>query len=292
MMDGDVRDLTMTLPDGRTIAWTEYGAGTPLLRMPGTPGSRWTIRADRSPWRERGLWVVTTERPGYGASTALPGRGFAEHAHDVAALLDHLGVDRVHLIGGSGGAPHVLAFAALHPDRVRAATVVVGAAPVEENEIAQMIDLNIRGERLVRAGDVDGLRALLTPVREALLADPLAGVRAIMAEAPAQDQEIMNDPLWQQAFVRATQEALGAGLDGWIDETMAIAGPWTDFDVADVGTSVTWWHGDGDRNIPLSAARRLVEKLPDATLNVWTEAGHLAPYRLEGAILDELLARG
>jgi pimeloyl-ACP methyl ester carboxylesterase len=292
MIDEDVRDLSMHTADGRTIAWTEYGEGTPLLRMPGTPGSRWTIRADRSPWRERGLRVITTERPGYGASSPLPGRGFAEHAHDLAALLDHLGLDRAHVIGASGGAPHVLAFAALHPERVRAATVLVGAAPVEEREIAQMIELNVQGQHLARAGDIDGMRTLLAPVREALLADPLAGIRAIMAGAPAEDQQIMNDPAWQHGFVRATREALAAGLDGWVDESMAIAAPWADFDVADVRAGLTWWHGDGDRNIPLSAARRLVEKLPAATLRVWSDAGHLAAYRLEGEILDELLARG
>lgn len=292
MSDGDVRDHSMEVADGRRIAWTEYGEGAPLLRLPGTPGSRWTIRADRTPWDERGLRVITTERPGYGASTRLPGRRFAEHAHDLAALLDHLGIDAAYVMGGSGGAPHVLAFAALHPGRVRAATVVVGAAPLEESEIDQMIDLNVRGQRLVSAGDVEGLRELLAPLREALLADPLAGMRGIMAEAPDEDQQIMNDPLWQAAFVRAVRESLAQGLDGWVDESMVIASPWSGFELADVRTSLTWWHGAEDRNVPLSAARRLVDKLPNATLKVWARAGHLTPYRLEGEILDELLSRG
>ncbi|HZC72806.1 MAG TPA: alpha/beta hydrolase [Jatrophihabitans sp.] len=291
-MIDDMRDQSLQLPEGRTMAWTEYGAGTPLLRIPGTPGSRWAIRADRTPWRDRRLHVITTERPGYGASTPLPGRGFAEHAHDLAALLDHLGLDTVYVMASSGGAPHLLAFAALHPDRVRAATVVVGATPVEESEIAQMIELNAHAQRLVRAGDDAGLRALLAPVRDALLADPLAGIRGVMAEAPEEDQQIMADPLWQEAFVRGVREALEQGLDGWAAESTAIIRPWRDFDVADVRASLTWWHGDEDRNAPLTAARRLIEKLPNATLNIWTQAGHLTPYRLEGQILDELLARG
>jgi hypothetical protein len=67
--------------------------------------------------------------------------------------------------------------------------------------------------------------------------------------------------------------------------------PWRDFDLADVLTSVTWWHSDEDRNAPLSAARRLVEQLHDATLNVWAHGGHLTPYKREGEILDELIDR-
>ena len=119
-------------PDGRTIAWSETGVldGRPLLRFPGTPGSRLAIRDDQTPWHERGLRVITTERPGYGASTELPGRRFADTADDVAAILDELDIATVPVFGGSGGAPHLLSFASRYPDRVQAATIVVGAAPI------------------------------------------------------------------------------------------------------------------------------------------------------------------
>jgi pimeloyl-ACP methyl ester carboxylesterase len=76
----------------------------PVLRMPGTPGCRWELRADRSPWTERSLRVITTERPGFGAFSRLAGRGFAEHADDVAKLLDHLDLARVWVYGASGAA--------------------------------------------------------------------------------------------------------------------------------------------------------------------------------------------
>src|SRR5947199_2968579 len=160
--DDVVNEGSLTTPDGRTVAWTECGVpdGRVLLRMPGTPGSRWSIRADRTPWLERGLRVITTERPGFGASTPLPGRGYAQPSDDVAAVLDEFGIDDVALIGGSGGGPHVLAFCARHSDRVRAATVLVGASPLDDDEIDTMIDLNVQASRLARAGDVEALRAL------------------------------------------------------------------------------------------------------------------------------------
>src|SRR5262245_33977772 len=100
----DVTDHRLRRPDGRIVAWSEAGVegGRPVLRVPGTPGCRLSIRADRTPWIERGLRVITTERPGFGASTRLPGRGFDEHVDDVAAILDELGIETLPVFGGSG----------------------------------------------------------------------------------------------------------------------------------------------------------------------------------------------
>jgi len=53
----------------------------------------------------------------------------ADEAADVAALADELGFDRFGVTGGSGGGPHVLACAALIPDRVVRAICIVGVAP-------------------------------------------------------------------------------------------------------------------------------------------------------------------
>ena len=289
----DVRDHSMVIADGRVVAWTECGPvnGMPVLRMPGTPGCRWDLRADRSPWTERSLRVITTERPGFGASSRLAGRGFSEHAGDIAKILDHLDLARVWVYGASGAAPHLLAFAALYPSRVRAVSILAGAAPVSDAEAGQMIPVNVHGRQLARAGDVEGLRGLLEPMRSAMLSDPLAEFRALMAQAPLADHRVFAHPLWQEAFSLATREALNAGVGGWIDETLAICGDWHDFDPGGVSPSVTWWHTASDRNAPFGAAKRLVAALPNATLNVWREGGHLAAYHHEPQVLDELLAR-
>ena len=280
-------------PDGRTVAWSESGDldGRPMLRVPGTPGSRLSLRSDRSPWVERGLRMITSERPGFGASTRLRGRGFAEPADDLAAILDELGIDDLPVGGGSGAAPHVLAFAARHPERTQAVTIVVGAAPIEDPEAAGLIGINAEAYRLAKAGDRDGLVGLLAPARESILADPLGSFREVMATAPPLDQEIMGDPAWQQALVLGITEAVRAGVDGWVDEGMLMFEGWPDVDLAAVKASVTWWHGDHDRNSPLSAVRRLLARIPQARLVVWPDAGHLTPHRHEGEILDELLSR-
>jgi hypothetical protein len=175
---------------------------------------------------------------------------------------------------------------------VKAATILVGAAPMTEDEVEQMIGLNVQAHTLARAGDLEGLRALIEPYHAAMSADPLASLRSVMAEAPEEDQRIMNDPSWQQGMERATKEAMRQGPDGWMDEGLAISLPWSDIDLHAVTTSLTWWHAPGDKNCPISAAQRLVAALPDARLNVWEGGGHLTSYLREPEVLDELLSRG
>jgi pimeloyl-ACP methyl ester carboxylesterase len=234
-----------------------------------------------------------TERPGYGASSRLPGRGFVEPADDLAAILDQLQLERVHVIGGSGGGPHVLALAARHPDRVKAATVVVGAAPLTEDELGGLIAVNAESHRLIRAGDLDGFRRLLERLRASLLEDPIRGLRAAMDKAPEADRAVMGDPDWQATHALATREALRAGVDGWFDEGIALERAWSEIDLSAIGTSLTWWLADSDANVPLSAAQRLLERIPDARPVLFgPEEGHFAPYHREADILDELLARG
>lgn len=61
---------------------------------------------------------------GHGRSE-LPATGYSipRMADDLAALLDHLGLDRVHLLGHSFGGAIALLFAHRHPERVRSLIV-------------------------------------------------------------------------------------------------------------------------------------------------------------------------
>jgi pimeloyl-ACP methyl ester carboxylesterase len=281
----------LILRDGRTLAWREYGPANarPLLRFQGTPGSRYSRHPHEDAYDRLQVRVIVFDRPGYGESTRLPGRGISVVADDAAELLDHLGLDTVHASGGSGGGPHVLAFAARHPERVRAATVVVGGTRLKEEDLDGIIQINREGWYAAREG-WQAMYDLLAPKRDEILADPLAGFRAVMEAAPESDKAVMNDPDWQRVLVEDVTEAFRPGAEGWADEGMALILEW-DFEVDDVRCSVTWWHGENDANAPLGPVRRLVSLMKDVDLRVWANAGHLEPYHRHDEILTELLAR-
>ena len=98
-------------------------------------GLAWDARLRLQRWpreelfEELGVCFVTHDRAGYGRSSRRRGRRVADAIDDVIAIADELGFDRFAVTGGSGGGPHALACAALHPDRVVRATCGVGVAP-------------------------------------------------------------------------------------------------------------------------------------------------------------------
>lgn len=85
----------------------------PLFEYSGKLGIRW----------------VGYDRPGYGGSSPHPNRSVATAALDVAAVTDHLGIERYAVMGHSGGGPHALASAALRPEWVMAVVSGAGLAP-------------------------------------------------------------------------------------------------------------------------------------------------------------------
>jgi pimeloyl-ACP methyl ester carboxylesterase len=281
----------LTLRDGRTLAWREYGPsdGRPVLRFQGTPGSRNSRYPHEDAYDRLDVRVVVADRPGYGAASRLPGRGISVVTDDAAELLDYLGLSPVHVLGQSGGGPHALAFAARHPERVRAVSVVVGGVPLEEEDLGGLIQLNRDAWYAAREG-WDAMFNLLAPRREQFLVDPLAAFRATMAAAPASDKAVIEDAAWQRVLIEDVIEALRPSAEGWADEAMALLLSW-DFEPANVACGVTWWHGAHDANAPIAAVRRLVSGMSGVDLRVWSDAGHLETYHRHDEILAELLAR-
>ena len=282
-------DGVLRLPDGREMAWRWWGdpSGTPVLRIQGTPSCRLQRNPDSSVQRSLGVRYLMGDRPGYGGSTRKQGRGVGDVADDYAALIRAHGLERVAAMGTSGGGPHVIALAARHPELVSAITVVVGAVPLEPSEVNQQVGVNARGYELAEKG-WQPLFEFLSEQRDRLLG--AEGMQGVLSDAPPTDRAIMADPVWQKMSRANLAETLCQGAEGWTDEAMALHGEW-DFSPEDVRTSVTWWHGDDDKNAPLSAARRGSARLKHCDLRVWHNEGHFVSLTHDKEIVGELLER-
>ena len=131
-MANQLRLKRLEVGDGRRLRVEVVGdGGRVVLVQVGSPNAgllydRWVRDA-----AARGLTLVAYDRPGYGASSAQPGRSVADCAADVRAISEALGFVRCAVWGFSGGGPHALACAALLDDLVAAVATIGSPAPVD-----------------------------------------------------------------------------------------------------------------------------------------------------------------
>jgi pimeloyl-ACP methyl ester carboxylesterase len=282
---------TISLDDGRTLGFEQWGdpAGQPLFLLHGTPGCRLSRHPDPDLWSTLGLLVITLDRPGYGLSTALPWRRVSHAAHDVAVLADAIGVDRFMVAGGSGGGPHALACAAILKERVRACAAVACAAPVVKDELDSVIDVNRESYRTLTEEGRAGMVRLLGQLRAQILADPIEATQVSTVDAAPEDIEWNAREDVQRVQREAIVEALRPGVDGWVDDAVSLFAQDWDVDLGAISCPARFWHSANDRNGPLSAIQRVVERVPGASLQVWQTGGHTAPLRYIGDVLHNLI---
>lgn len=91
----------------------------------------WPLVAQHLP----GIRLVAPDLRGRGRSNTLPGPwGMPQHADDLAAVLDQLGIDRAVVLGHSMGAFASLVLANRHPERVASLVLVDGGLPLPAPE--------------------------------------------------------------------------------------------------------------------------------------------------------------
>jgi pimeloyl-ACP methyl ester carboxylesterase len=270
----------VTLPDGRTLAVAEWGdpAGKPVITFHGTPGSRigyWTNEPEI--WKRFGLRKFSFDRPGYGDSTRLPGRIVADVVPDVVAIAEAFGLRRFAITGGSGGGPHVLACAALIPDRVVRCLASVSVAPFDADEVdflAGMNQGNVREFGAALEGE-RALRAVIEPTRLEMIEALITGRSDFLGEGydmPEADQiEMMKH---QKAEAAHLLTAIAHGVDGWVDDDIAFTKPWG-FDVASCLVPVVLAYGRQDVLVPAAHGDWLAEHVPGATIWVDDDTGHM-----------------
>lgn len=194
-------DLLVELPGGRRLALDDLGDpdGVPVLYVHGTPDSRLARHPDDSLAGEAGVRLLAADRPGVGHSDPDPGATPASVADDLAAVLDHLGIERASVLSWSTGAIHALAFAGAHPDRVRRVVLAAPLVPADAYDDPTVLEGSDDARRLFadahRGMDPGEVGAELAPwlvpavIDDTTAREMMAGSIAALADIPgAADQ--------------------------------------------------------------------------------------------------------
>lgn len=275
----DTADVPLvTTQDGRTLSVREGGdpAGLPVLVHNGTPASSLLYEPHLRDAEERGVRLVSYDRPGYGGSTRNEGRTVADCAADVAAVCDALGIDRFAVWGISGGGPHALATAALLPERVTAIAALASVAPFKADGLdffEGMGEQNVEDFKAVLRSDDEHRETLERQRNELGAISPEQLVEAWATVLGPVDLEVLDGRI--AAFIlENTLEGIGRSLDGWFDDDLAFTWPWG-FDPGSIEAPALYWHGEQDKFVPFSHGLWLSERIPGVEARLTPDDGHL-----------------
>lgn len=276
----EMREGRRTLRDGRTQTWLDVGPldGRTVLFFHGGNDCRLEALWIEEAIQATDVRLVCADRPGFGGSTHDPARTFSSAARENIDLLDHLGLDTVHVLGLSGGGPHALAVAALAPARVVAADVVASPCPWDQAGFLRGTWPPIQITYLLARYAPDWLFRRLQKVmnnaeRNLKYADRM----------PAPDARLLRElPQVGRAMVTSVTAAHEAGFDGAVHEWRLYTRPWG-FDLANVEVPVRLWYGDQDGMAPAAMGHELARRIRQATLTIVPGRAHLSVFVREAA---------
>lgn len=266
------------LPDGRQLAYAEYGdpEGMPTMYCHGFPGSRLEAGLFDLPARHHKLRVIAPDRNGIGLSDPKPGRRILDWAYDVQSLADILELDRFFLIGVSGGGPYALTCAHQCAERLNGFTLVCPLGPLDQpallNAMRWPAQINFRSIR-----NTPWLSSL--SFRFAVI--PLAQhwtqwiYQMMLGFASPPDVAVLNRSTVRSTISTSLREAVRQGADGVLHEMGLYTQPWG-FDLADITLPIQLWHGTADETVPILHGRTLAKMIPECELRSIDGEGHFS----------------
>lgn len=270
------------------MTYASFGdtGGFPVIHCHGSAESRF-FEVDPDWTAQRGVRVITPDRPGFGGSDPVRGRTLLRWVSDVEDLAQVLGIDRFALFGWSGGGAHALACAHRIASRLTSVAIFGSVGPV--SEIPGLSEALLPNFRIVAEGaqsDLAGTVALVADAAKQWVDDPESFV--VEADLPASDLAVYQHPVWGENLKAQIREGL-ARTDGIAWDAGAVYGPWG-FAVSQIASPVSIWHGDDDTVCPPLIGRWLADAIPEAQLRALPGAGHFAVYPYWHNVVDELLA--
>lgn len=241
-----------------------YGEGNPsMILLHGFGASVFSWREVIGPLSEK-FKVLAFDRPGFGLTSRPLGEELLRfnpytiqgQVELTVELMDHLGLDKVVLVGNSAGGLTAMAVALAHPERV-VGLVMVDAAIYTNNEdssLFKLLALTPQGKHL---GPL--LARTLLSRADDLLELAWYDPSKITPEMVAGYEKPLRSDDWDKALWELT-----LARDEFDTEQLKRM---------DIPTLVL--SGDSDKIVPVEEARRLARELPNASLYIFDRTGHL-----------------
>lgn len=281
----------LQLPDGRKLAFAEYGDpdGVPAIYCHGFPGSHLEAGLFDEAAKECQVRVIAADRNGLGQSDPKAGRQLIDWPSDMAALADHLNIDRFLLIGVSGGGPYAIACAHQLADRIEKVILVCPLGQLDHPHLLKTMQwpaqLNFHSIRMTPWLSHLTYRFAVIPFAQIW---PQWIFQMMITIVPQADKKVLQRSGVRSVIIDSLREAIRQGAGGVLDEMALYTRPWN-LDLSRIDLPVQLWHGTADTTVPLIHGRSLAEQLPNCETHFIEGEGHFSlPFEHMHEILGQI----
>jgi non-heme chloroperoxidase len=267
---------TITVKDGTTIYYKDWGKGQPIVFSHGWPLTADDWDGQMLFFGQRGFRVIAHDRRGHGRSTQTwDGNEMDTYSDDLAALTEKLDLKNAIHVGHSTGGGEVARYIGRHGTKRVGMAVLISAVP----PLMLKTDKNPTGQPIAA---FDALRAALAANRPEFYRDitlPFYGYN----RPGAKISEGIREHWWLQGML--------GGMKAHYDCIKAFSE--TDFteDLKKFDVPTLIMHGDDDQIVPIVAAGPLSAKLVKGSkLKVYPGYPHGMPTTHADVINSDLLA--
>jgi len=148
----------LEIDDGIEIHWEILGRGEPVALLNGVLMTTKSWNLQTSELSRDYRLLLHDFRGQLLSDKPLRPWTMKDHARDLSALLDHLGIDRIHLVGTSYGGEVGMLFASTWPHRVKSLAVISSVT-----EIGPELDLAVSEWRQAALEDPETLYRVMLP---------------------------------------------------------------------------------------------------------------------------------
>jgi len=274
------------LPDGRALAWFEWGPldGVPVIFCTGAAmcGS---LAFGVDHLHDLGLRLLAIDRPGLGASDPHPSKTLLTWIDDVRALISANNLHHVSAVGFSQGAPFALALAS--HNLVRTVAIVSGQDELSHPSMLPLLHADVAAMIARIQNDPAAFEQSFSQIATK---DGLWNL--ILTMSSPHDRAVYTDPVFNEVFQRSLTEGFSQGPQGYVRDLVNTFSPWP-FSVEQIATPIDLWYGRLDMSTVHSPdfGVTLNSRLPQSTLTVEPAEGGSLLWTRSRQILETLKSR-
>ena len=169
-------------------------------------------------------------------------------------------------------------------DRLICTASLCGLAPYDADGpdldwFGDMVESNVTAYQNAAEYHLQALIATFIQQAERVRNNSQGLINTLRPELVGSDREVMGDVALRRIIAQTHAEALRESVDGWIDDVIALAHPWS-VELSDITGPVLLWHGGDDMFIPASHTQWLHRQIGTSELRFKSGAAHFGAIKV------------